>query len=102
MKYQNIISINFIDLNVSIPGSHMITDLHFKETDHHQYLHYQSSHPEHIQKSMVYSPVLRLKRKCTFEKDLHRYLFNMKEWFLAGGYPEKMIKEQMKRVVLET
>ena len=26
-------------------------------------------------------------------------MVNIREWFLARGYPEKMFKEQMKRVV---
>ena len=77
----------------------MVTDLYFKEADRHQYLHYQSSHPDHIKRSIVYSQALRLKRNCTFEKDFNRHLVNMKEWFLARGYPEKMVKEQMKREV---
>ena len=38
---------NFLDLNVSIRESRLVTDLPFKEMDHHQYLHYQCSHPEH-------------------------------------------------------
>ena len=29
----------------------------------------------------------------------NRHLVNMKEWFLARGYPKKMVKGQMKRVV---
>ena len=76
----------------------MVTDLCFKETDRHQYLHYQSSHPEHIKKSIVYSQALRLKRNCTFEKDFNRHLVNLKEWFLPRGYPEKVVEKQIKRV----
>ena len=33
------------------------------------------------------------------ETDFNRHLVNIKEWFFARGYPEKMVKEQMKRVV---
>ena len=32
-------NINFLELNVSIRESHLVTDLYFKETDRHQYLH---------------------------------------------------------------
>ena len=77
----------------------MVTDLYFKETDRHQYLHYRSSHPEHIKKSILFSKALRLKRNCPFEKDFYRPFVNMKERLFARGYPEKIIKEQMKRVV---
>ena len=76
----------------------MVTDLYLKETERHQYLHYQSFHSEQMKKSIVYSQALRLKRTCTFEKDFNRHLFDMKEWFLARGYPEKMVKERMKGI----
>ena len=90
---------NFLDLNVSIRESHLLNDLYFKETDRHQYLHYQSSHPKHIKKSIVYSQALCLKRNCTIENDFNLHLVDMKEWFLARGYPERVVKEQMKRIV---
>ena len=77
----------------------MLNDLYFKETDRHQYLHYQSSHPKHIKKSIVYSQALCLKRNCTIENDFNLHLVDMKEWFLARGYPERVVKEQMKRIV---
>ena len=73
----------------------MATDLYFKETDRHQYLHYQYFHPDHMKSSIVYSQALRLKRNCTFEIDFNRHLVNMKDWFLARGYPEKLVKEQI-------
>ena len=97
--YEKKDNIDFLDLNISKRDSHLVTDLYFKETDRYQYLHYQSSHPEHIKKSIVYSQALRFKRNCTFEKDFNQHLVNMKEWFFARGYPEKMVKEQIKRVV---
>ena len=40
--------VNFLDLNLSIRKGAISTDLYIKPTDGHQYLHYYSSHPEHI------------------------------------------------------
>ena len=40
--------VNFLDLNVSIRNGAISTDLYFQPTVGHQYLHYKSSHPEHI------------------------------------------------------
>ena len=40
--------VNFLDLNLSIRNGAISTDLYIKPTDGHQYLHYYSSHPEHI------------------------------------------------------
>ena len=73
--------------------SHLVTDLYFKETDHHQYLHYHSSHPKYVKKSIVYSQALRLKRNCTFEKDFNRHLVNM-SGFLLVGIQKKWLKNK--------
>ena len=48
-------SINFLDLNVKFSSGKLQTSLYVKPTDCHQYLHFQSSHPKHTKKSIVYS-----------------------------------------------
>ena len=75
--------VNFLDLNVSIRNGAISTDLYIKPTDGHQYLHYKSSHPEHIRNSIPYSQALRLSRICSSEKDFKGHVDRMKEWFLA-------------------
>ena len=82
-------NINLLVLNVSIKESHLVTYLYFKEMDRHQYLHYHSSHLEHIKKSIVYSQALRFKRNCTFEKDFYRHLVNIKSGFLLVAIQKK-------------
>ena len=44
---------NFLDLNVSIKDSNLVTDLHFRVIYPHRYLHHQSSLKDHI-KSQKY------------------------------------------------
>ena len=61
--------VNFLDLNVSIRNGAISTDLYIKPTDGHQYLHYKSSHPEHIKNSIPYSQALGSSRICSSEKD---------------------------------
>ena len=61
--------VNFLDLNVSMRNGTISTDLYIKPTDGHQYLHYKSSHPEHIKNSIPYSQALRSSRICSSEKD---------------------------------
>ena len=55
-------SINFLDLNVKFSSGKLQTSLYVKPTDCHQYLHFQSSHPKHTKKSIVYSQTLRVSR----------------------------------------
>ena len=57
--------VNSLDLNVSLRNDAIETDLYVKSTDGHQYLHYKSSHPEHIKNLIPYSQVLRLSRICS-------------------------------------
>ena len=52
---------------VSLLDNKVSTDLYIKPTDRLQYLHYSSSHPDHTQKSIVYSQTLSLNRICSVE-----------------------------------
>ena len=54
--------VNFLDLNVSLRNGAISTDLYVKPTDGHQYLHYKSSHSEHLKNVIQYSQALRLSR----------------------------------------
>ena len=92
-------NINFLDLNVSLRDDAIHTDLYIKPTDGHQYLQYQPSHPHHIKVPIPYSQALRVSRICSSEKDFRAHICNMKEWFLAGGYPEKIVNDQVEKVV---
>ena len=79
---------SFLDLQVDIVEDKLITSLFVKSTDRHQYLHYSSGHPEHTERSIIYSQTLRLKRLSSLEKDFKEKLSEMKSWFLKRGYPE--------------
>ena len=59
------------------------------------YLHYDSCHPEHIKKSIIYSQTLRLRRICSERKDLKSHVNDLKGWFLRRGYPQRIIEEQV-------
>ena len=55
-----------------ITGDKFETDLHSKPTNCYQFLEFNSAHPIHIKKSIVYSQGLRIKRLLAFEKHLER------------------------------
>ena len=88
----------FLDLNVSLKNGVISTDLHTKTTDCHQYLHFSSSHPDHIKISIIYSQTLRLSKICSYERDFDTHALNMKSWFLDRGYSKQMIDSQMEKV----
>ena len=47
--------VNVLDLNVSLRNGATSTDLYVKPKDGHRYLHYKSSHPEHIKNSIPFT-----------------------------------------------
>ena len=53
-------NVTFLDVAVKFLNGKIITDLHIKATDRHQYLPYTSSHPYQTKKSMGYSQALRV------------------------------------------
>ena len=62
--------IAFLDCKVNLFKNKLTTDLCVKPTDTHQDLDYNSSHPEHTKKSIVYGQTLRLCWICcVFETD---------------------------------
>ena len=94
-------TVNFLDLIVSLRNGAIHTDLYIKPTDGHQYLHYKSSHltPYTLKTSMPYSQALRVSRMCLSQKDFKTNVSHMKEWFLARGYPEIVVNNQIDKVV---
>ena len=47
--------IPILDLKVKLIEGKISTDLYIKSADRHQYLHFNSSHPNHTKRSIVYS-----------------------------------------------
>ena len=59
----------FLDINLRISGGRIRTSIHYKATDTHSFLHYDSSHPRHCKESLPYSQLLRLRRICSDQAD---------------------------------
>ena len=91
-------NITFLDLNVSLSGIKLTTDLHTKSTDKHQYLHYASAQPAHTKRSIIYSQAFRMSRICSYKTDFEKHLVDMKSWFQARGYPNDLVQNEMNKV----
>ena len=57
--------IHFLDAVIKIKEGRIITDLYCKSTDGHQYRHYDSCQADHIERSIIFSQTLHLKRICS-------------------------------------
>ena len=74
------------------------TDLHTKETDARNYLHFSSSHPDHVYSGVVYSQALRLRRIINSTERLSVRLDELIVSFIECGYPVKMLNNICKKV----
>ena len=75
------------------------TDLISKPTDCHQFLEFNSAHPIHVKKSIVYSQGLHIKRLCLSSLAFEKHLESIHSWFVKCGYPRKLVDNQLRRVV---
>ena len=78
-------NIMFLDLNVSLFGNKLTTDLHTKSTDKHHYLHYASAHPAYTKRSIIYSQALRMSRICSDKSDFKKHLVHINHGFRQDG-----------------
>ena len=95
MKNLSFFNLNFLDVNVSIVDNKIETDLYCKPTDCHQFLHFNSAHPFHNKKSIVYSQGLHIKRLCSSPVAFEKHLESFRSWFCKRGYPQKVVDEQL-------
>ena len=79
-----------MDVVIKIKDGKFTTNFYYKPADGHQYLHYYPCHAEHINRSIVFSQTVRLRRICSEKNDLDS---NVKK----RGDPEQLIKAQMVR-----
>ncbi len=92
------ISVPFLDLNIHIDGGDLWTDLYCKPTDSHNYLHFDSAHPEHNKLSLPYSQYLRLKRICSRNEDFLKHSQMITFHFLRRGYPKTLLSRTFDKV----
>ena len=92
--------VNFLDVVAGTEGKNFVTDVYYKPTDCHQFLHYESSHHIHIhiQRSIFYSQSLRIKRICSTYDLFLGHLEKLREWFIKRGYPTEMVDSQLDKV----
>ena len=91
--------ISFLDIVIKLKEGKITTNLFCNPTDSHQYLHYDSCHAEHINRSIVFSQTLRLRKICSEKRGLDSNVENLREWFRKRGYPEQLIKNQVARAL---
>lgn len=77
----------------------LISDLHTKSTNVHQYLHYQSNHPKHCFKSIIYSQAIRIVRIVHDKHYMIHRLRTLTYDLIYRGYPKDIIRQQIIRAL---
>ena len=85
----------FLDIKLRINGDKLQTSVHYKETDTHNYLHYSSLHPDRCKRAIPHGQFLRLRRICSDDADLTNRATEMKEYFRARGYPDRLVNTDL-------
>ena len=92
-------SLPFLDVVISInpTSTKLSTTVHYKPTDAHHYLLYQSSHPKATKDAIPFSQFLRLKRICSDQTDFEEKAAEMEQFFLSRGYPKEITQPALQK-----
>ena len=71
------------------------TDIFYKETNSHDYLRYDSHHPQHIKDNIPYNLAKRIIVFCSNSDTEQLRLTELKKWLLNCGYPRKIIEKKI-------
>ena len=85
-------TVTFLDLQLTIDSCHIISCVHFKPTDSHNYLLFSSSQPPSCKQSIPFSLLLRIKRCCSDNVDVITISNQVANYFSARQYPKHIIE----------
>ena len=92
-------AVNFLDIQFSFDqNKDLQTDLYVKPTDARSFLNFSSCHPNYVFSGNVYSQALRLRRIINNDHRLSIRLDELGSDFKKSGYPQKMLKNILKKV----
>ena len=84
-------SVVFLDLELSISDHKISSKIHYKPTDSHSYLRYDSYHPQLCKDNIPFSQFLRLRRNCSKDEDFRKESGHMVDFFINRGYPTHIV-----------
>lgn len=89
--------IPFLDVSVIKREDKIITDIFYKRTDTHQYLHFSSSHPRHTKRAIPYNLARRICTIVSEETTREQRLQELKNYLQKQNYPTKLIEDGIKK-----
>lgn len=92
------VSIQFLDLEISIVDRRNVTTTYFKPTDRNGYISTDSCHYGPWLESVPRSQLLRIRRNCSTSGDFVKQAHFLKERFVAKGYQPSVIDQEITRI----
>ena len=89
------ISINFLDLTVSLTEGVAETALYLNPVDSHQYLQSSLCHSFHFKKGIPYSQALKLSCLCSGTNSFDKRYNDLERFFLERGYKSKLVGKKI-------
>ena len=87
-------TINFLDVTVILTkGNTIKTDVYYKPTNSHEYLSYNSHHPNHVKNNIPYNLAKRIVVFVSDYNQTENRLKELKQWLLNCDYPEKIVNK---------
>jgi hypothetical protein len=77
------------------------TDVHYKPTNTHEYLNYESHHPDHVKTNIPYVLAKRIVVFTSKDSVMQKNLDDLREWLRKCGYPERLINKGIHNAQLQ-
>ena len=85
---------NFLSLKVyKTSTGKIITDVYYKETNSHEYLHFNSHHPSHVKTNIPYCLAKTIIISTSDDEMMEGNLSDLTSWLLNCGYPHRIIEQ---------
>ena len=93
---------NFLSIKVIVMEDGKVDfDVYYKETNAHDYLHYDSHHPTHTKDNIPYSLAKRIIVITTDSRLVEKNLGDLRMWLRNQGYPNEIIELGIKNAYLQ-
>ena len=90
--------LSFRDITLSVTDDHISTSVYYKETNTHNYLYHQSSHPSHCKTGLPRSQLLRLRHLCSKESDFLEKGGEMEPLFEQRGQSHALLQNDLQAI----
>ncbi|XP_062609924.1 uncharacterized protein LOC134271725 [Saccostrea cucullata] len=87
----------FLDVLICKENNKIATDIFYKSTDTHQYLHFGSSHPRHIKRAIPYNLARRICTIVSEEETRNQRLDELKIFLTDQHYPLSLINDGIRK-----